>query len=238
MGRFDVEPQSERQTREWFTAHLDEFDYDIIESQAAFPDYLLLDADGSKVRCEAEYESANFVAHSHNPLECDLVVCWIHSADLSVPVLELSTKELHATGKGACKVARKAHGKKRVVKASVFSEKTMTACQSEVDAFLEALVEDMKAYDEVMKAIRAPRLALLDAQNVLVCALEDRGGKRALSQYGDGLHPYNLFTLLHGSTKDRSQVMKRVYEEVPLSIKPSMLNYIIRRLMSRVGVNP
>jgi len=96
MGVYKATPVStEMQTREWFVVHIDEFDYDVVESQMAFPDYLLCDRSGSLVRCEVEYESKNFIAHRHDPKGCDLVICWLHNAKLPLPVLELFTGKLY-----------------------------------------------------------------------------------------------------------------------------------------------
>jgi len=96
MGVYEATPVStEMQTREWFVAHIGQFDYDIVKSQGPFPDYVLRDKFGTMVRCEIEYESKNFIAHQHDPRDCDLIVCWIHNANLPLSVLELSTKKLY-----------------------------------------------------------------------------------------------------------------------------------------------
>lgn len=45
-----------------------------------------------KVKIEFEYQSSNFRDHSHNPEECDLIVCWEHNwEDCPIEVLELKS---------------------------------------------------------------------------------------------------------------------------------------------------
>jgi len=42
------------------------------------------------VRIEFEYKSSNFLAHGHDPDECELIVCWIHDwLESPIEVLEL-----------------------------------------------------------------------------------------------------------------------------------------------------
>jgi len=95
MGHYHVVPTSELHVREWLAAHIHEFGYDIIESGDAFPDYILADAKGRKLRTEVEFDSLSFLRHRHNPEGCDLVLCWIHNARLPVRVLELSRRRYH-----------------------------------------------------------------------------------------------------------------------------------------------
>lgn len=47
----------------------------IIEIRAKYPDAILL-VNSREVRVEFEYLSSNFVDHSHDPRECDLIICW------------------------------------------------------------------------------------------------------------------------------------------------------------------
>jgi len=68
----------------------------VVESVATgFPDCEAKRRDGqlwARIRIEFEFESKNFVAHGHNPAQCDLIVCWRHNwPDASMPVLELRT---------------------------------------------------------------------------------------------------------------------------------------------------
>jgi hypothetical protein len=45
-----------------------------------------------KVRIEFEYESRNFHIHKHSPLQCDIIVCWIHNwKECPLEVIELKT---------------------------------------------------------------------------------------------------------------------------------------------------
>lgn len=77
--------------REWIAAHLDELDFDIVRSGAAFPDMTLRDIDGNEVETEIEFASANFIRHKHDPRGCQLVICWKHNSILPIPIIELST---------------------------------------------------------------------------------------------------------------------------------------------------
>jgi hypothetical protein len=91
MDRIKFIPTNEIQTREWFVDRLEEFDYIILESQAACPDWIL-SKNGDEIRAEVEYRSANFIQHKHKANECELVICWIHNSKLPLPVFELSTR--------------------------------------------------------------------------------------------------------------------------------------------------
>jgi hypothetical protein len=56
------------------------------------------------VRIEFEYQSSNFLAHGHDPDECDLIVCWIHDwPESPIEVLELrSAIELLPNNESEC----------------------------------------------------------------------------------------------------------------------------------------
>lgn len=46
-----------------------------------------------RVTIEFEYESSSFKAHSHNPNECDLIICWVHDwKECSIEVIELQSE--------------------------------------------------------------------------------------------------------------------------------------------------
>jgi DNA-binding XRE family transcriptional regulator len=89
------EPNNELSTREWFAINAGHFGYEILVTQTRFPDYTLQDTKGQLVKAEAEYLSASFIAHGHDPLGCDLVVCWKHTTPIGAPVLELSTGQYY-----------------------------------------------------------------------------------------------------------------------------------------------
>lgn len=71
--------------------------------QPGFPDceakYRGEDGKWRRLRVEFEYESRNFLAHGHNPSQCDVIVCWKHNwKECPLHVIELSAavKELKA----------------------------------------------------------------------------------------------------------------------------------------------
>lgn len=55
-----------------------------------YPDGVVVNRDGQRVKIEFEYEASSFVYHGHDPQHCDVVICWIHDRSLSLPVLALS----------------------------------------------------------------------------------------------------------------------------------------------------
>ena len=71
----------------------------VVESvQAGFPDcYAKIEVEPGRwqdYRIEFEYESRSFQDHGHDPLKCDLIVCWRHnwtSCPPHIQVLELSS---------------------------------------------------------------------------------------------------------------------------------------------------
>lgn len=51
------------------------------EIKPGFPDCIgrrFIGKGWERVRIEFEYKSSNFVAHKHDPRECDIIVCWEH----------------------------------------------------------------------------------------------------------------------------------------------------------------
>jgi hypothetical protein len=55
-----------------------------------YPDALLCSPSNKILRTEFEYVSSNFIAHKHDPAECDLVICWNADRALHAQVLALS----------------------------------------------------------------------------------------------------------------------------------------------------
>lgn len=55
-----------------------------------YPDGVVVNRSGQRVKIEFEYEASSFVQHGHDPQHCDVVVCWIHDRSLPLPVLALS----------------------------------------------------------------------------------------------------------------------------------------------------
>lgn len=66
--------------------------------QAAFPDCIAYRKTGRgerKVRIEFEYKAKNFVAHKHDPKQCDMIVCWENNwanAPKHIEIVELRSQ--------------------------------------------------------------------------------------------------------------------------------------------------
>jgi hypothetical protein len=90
-------PRSELNVREIFAQRAERLGYRIVESRAAFPDYLL-EHEGERILAEAEFKTSNFLRHRHDLGRCDLVIVWEHDLpSMPMPVLELKSEELHTT---------------------------------------------------------------------------------------------------------------------------------------------
>jgi len=88
-------PRSELNVREVFAQRAERLGYRIVESRAAFPDYLL-EHEGDRIFAEAEFRTSNFHRHRHDLARCDLVIVWEHDLPtMPLPVLELKTDILH-----------------------------------------------------------------------------------------------------------------------------------------------
>jgi hypothetical protein len=74
-----------------FGAVAHDLGFEILHTQAAFPDCLAR-KNRRTHRIEFEYTSRDFRRHGHAPAGCDLIVCWRHDwPDSPLPVLELAT---------------------------------------------------------------------------------------------------------------------------------------------------
>ena len=197
MGEYKIEePSNEMQVREWFVAHIAESEYSVIVSQSAFPDFILIDGNGDKVRAEFEHKSGNFVSHGHPVDGCDLVVCWSHNLDLPLPVLELSNETLHRPNEGAVEDKYTSRRKKRErPRPEDTLREVVKKCPEEMEALTNAMVDDLHAMDQWLTIVQEPRLALFSAQVKMVQALRETGGEDALRELGK-LHPHNLFEIL------------------------------------------
>lgn len=83
--------------REVFAQRAEHLGYRIVESRAAFPDYLL-EHEGQRIFAEAEFRTSDFLRHRHDLSRCDLIVVWEHDMPaMPTPVLELKTNGLHIT---------------------------------------------------------------------------------------------------------------------------------------------
>jgi hypothetical protein len=197
MGTFEVIPSNEMSTREWFAYHLSEFEYSIIQSGSAFPDYTLRNANGDILRTEIEFDSYNFIQHGHKPSGCDLVMCWVHTFPLPLPVFELQSKRLYEAGK--CDVVRKEAPPEYVAKARKLAKKQrekkqaiLKLVQPVYEEFMLKLGADVLEYNRQMKEFQPTRLALLDVNDRLTKALNDNGYNLTK------LHPYDLAHELAG----------------------------------------
>lgn len=88
-----MEPQNEQGVIVEFTRAESLSGYHIVSIQAGFPD-AIVERNGIEYRAEFEYKTSNFVAHSHDPRDCDIIICWEN--DLGVyllPTLELRYPE-------------------------------------------------------------------------------------------------------------------------------------------------
>ncbi|MFC6723412.1 hypothetical protein ACFQE1_03180 [Halobium palmae] len=68
--------RTEMNVREAFCMYAEELGYSIIESQEAFPDYTLIDEDGTEILTEVEKRASDFEEHGHDPDGCELILCW------------------------------------------------------------------------------------------------------------------------------------------------------------------
>jgi hypothetical protein len=111
MRRTTFQPKNEISVRELFAQRARRLGYRILESRAAFPDYVL-EHDGQKLFAEAEYRTSDFLKHRHDLGGCDLILVWDHDvAYMPVPVLELRSNAMHRPRRG-----RPALGKDRAHK--------------------------------------------------------------------------------------------------------------------------
>mgnify|MGYP000330093579 CR=1 FL=1 len=80
----------ELNVREVFAMFHQDLGYRIIESRSEFPDYILEDESGKKIRAEVERVASEFRKHKHPIEECDLIICWYNDwPDCPIEVLEL-----------------------------------------------------------------------------------------------------------------------------------------------------
>jgi len=191
MGTYKNEPTSnEIEVREWFAAHLAEFDYSIVASQGGFPDLLLEDKDGIPIRAEVEFASASFIAHGHDPQGCDLIICWRHTQTLPLPVLELSIRRMYQPGESPGHPAPYPRKSKWDLPEKEGIIKAMVGHQVEVSAFLGAAETDLMITSEYSRRMVQPRLELFRAGGALTKILNEAG-----VEVGD-LHPYDLLKLI------------------------------------------
>jgi hypothetical protein len=86
-----------------FGALARELGFKVLHIQTGFPDCEAMcevePGRWQRIRIEFEYESRNFLEHSHKVEHCDLIVCWRHNwEDCPMEVIELSRVELGRSG--------------------------------------------------------------------------------------------------------------------------------------------
>ena len=95
MRRTAFQPKNEINVRELFAQRATRLGYRILESRAAFPDYVL-ERGGERLFAEAEYRTSDFLRHRHDLGGCDLILVWEHDVGyMPIPVFELKSSELH-----------------------------------------------------------------------------------------------------------------------------------------------
>lgn len=83
-------PTNEQETVVYFAMHAEKYGFTILSVQTQFPD-ALIEKDGKQYKVEFEYLASNFLAHQHDPTECDLVICWTNDTpDIPLPVIALN----------------------------------------------------------------------------------------------------------------------------------------------------
>ena len=94
---FPYEPVNEMGVMVLFSMMAQQLGFVIESVQAGFPDCeAKIEVEPGRwqhFRIEFEYESRGFRVHGHDPLQCDLIVCWRHNwkkCPPNIQVLELS----------------------------------------------------------------------------------------------------------------------------------------------------
>lgn len=73
-------------------------DIEIVSVDGTFPDSVVRWKE-QEYRVEFEYKAANFRFHGHNPVECDLIICWENNDPYSIlPVVALSESDWMSKG--------------------------------------------------------------------------------------------------------------------------------------------
>jgi hypothetical protein len=95
MKRASFVPRNEISVRELFAQRAARLGYQILESRAAFPDYVL-EQEGRRIFAEAEFRTSDFLKHRHDLGRCDLILVWEHDLpSMPIPVLELRSGATH-----------------------------------------------------------------------------------------------------------------------------------------------
>jgi len=85
--KIDFMVRDEAATRDVFAMFHKDLGYRIIKSSREFPDYILEDESGRRIRAEVEFKASRF---NHPIEECDMIICWHNDwPDCPIEVLEL-----------------------------------------------------------------------------------------------------------------------------------------------------
>lgn len=88
-----MNPKNEMGVIVLFSQEAGSIGFKIESIQAGYPD-AIISRNGQIYRAEFEYKSSSFFYHKHDPLECDLIICWEHDDQATVlPVIELSSSD-------------------------------------------------------------------------------------------------------------------------------------------------
>lgn len=77
---------------------IDRIGYRMAYIDGRYPDAVLVDPNKNKIKTELEFDASSFIAHGHNPLLCDLVICWNEDAKLGIPTIALGRYYNRQTG--------------------------------------------------------------------------------------------------------------------------------------------
>jgi hypothetical protein len=84
-------PTNEQEVVYLFAFVCEKLNYTVDRVQTDFPDCILSDSSGNKIKAEFEYRTSNFIIHGHPIDECDLVIAWQDDCNLQekIKVIEL-----------------------------------------------------------------------------------------------------------------------------------------------------
>lgn len=71
------------------------FGFEILKIQPDYPDAIIR-KNGVEYRAEFEFDAKNFLAHQHDPRDCDIIICWKNNLkNFILPVIVLSDQNWH-----------------------------------------------------------------------------------------------------------------------------------------------
>jgi len=86
-------PRNEMEVVVMFSQQAQAAGFEIVSVQAGFPDAIVRRGK-EEYKVEFEYKSSNFWVHRHNPVMCDLIICWINDDEYQIlPIIELSNPD-------------------------------------------------------------------------------------------------------------------------------------------------